>query len=137
MSTRRLPGRQPGFSLVELMIVVVVISILAAIAVPAYRQHVIRATRTDAKVALTSMAGLLERCLSRFNAYDDPGCVTGLPLNTADDTYTITGALAPGTFTLTATPINGQAQDVQCGALTLNQLGVQGVSGSLPVNQCW
>jgi type IV pilus assembly protein PilE len=137
VSTRNRHGWQGGFSLVELMTVVVVISILAAIAIPAYRQQVIRSTRTDAKVALTSMAGLLERCLSRFNAYDDPGCITGLPLTTADNTYTITGVLAPGTFALTATPINGQAQDNQCGALTLNQLGVQGVTGSLPVNQCW
>ena len=132
-------GRAGGFTLVELMIVVLVIGILTAIAVPSYRQYMLRVTRSDAKVVLTSTAQRLERCFTRFSppVYNNPACTVVLPLNTLDNTYTVTGNIAANTYALTATPINGQAEDVACGNFTLNQLGVQGVSGTKPSNECW
>jgi len=133
--------RQRGFTLVELMIVVLIVSILTAIAVPSYRQYVLRVTRTDAKVALTSISQRLERCFTQISppVFNDAACTVVLPQNTPDNTYRITGNIAANTYALTATPINGQADDATgCGSFTVNQMGVQDViGGTKPRNECW
>lgn len=58
-----------GFTLVELMIVVAIISILAAIAMPAYNQYVVKSARTQAKAALLNMAQMEERYYTNNAAY--------------------------------------------------------------------
>ena len=129
--------RQAGVTLVELLIVMLIVGILAAIAVPSYRQYVIRVTRTDAKVAATSAAQRMERCFTRGNTY--VGCDTGYPQVTQGNTYTVAFNPAPtaNTFTVTATPMNGQADDTGCATFTLDQLGVQRVTGPKPADECW
>ncbi|VUD68287.1 Fimbrial protein [Thalassocella blandensis] len=61
--------KDKGFTLLELMIVVAIVSILAAIAYPSYQQHILKARRTDAKEALLSIAGLQERYFLQHNKY--------------------------------------------------------------------
>lgn len=134
---------QRGFTLVELMIVVLIVAILTAIAVPSYRGYVLRVTRTDAKVQLMQISQRLEQCYTRGDppSYINAACAAMvLPLNTPDNTYTISYRvpLTANAYELLATPINGQADDATgCGNFTLNQLGVKGVSGSKPVEECW
>jgi type IV pilus assembly protein PilE len=64
-------GTQQGFTLTELMITVVVISILLAIAVPSYRQHVIRSKRTAAQAVMMDIANREQQFLLANRAYAD------------------------------------------------------------------
>jgi len=135
---------QRGVTLMELMIVVAIVGILASVAVPGYRAHIIRVKRSEAKTELMAVAQQLERCYTRGNAYEDAGAngCPGFPVavpRTGTVTYEITADIAEDgqAFALTATPQGGQANDTTCGALTLNQLGVRGVSTEAEPNSCW
>ncbi|MCB1624285.1 MAG: type IV pilin protein [Pseudomonadales bacterium] len=140
---------QHGVTLVELLIVVTVVGILAAIAVPSYRAYVVRTNRTEAKVALQSHVQRLERCFVRTNNYFSPQClednsgVAMYPLAVGDD-YVITiaaSALGAGNYDLAATPQGAQAgDDTECGTFTIDNLGNRSVSGSASataVASCW
>lgn len=126
-----------GLTLVELITVMVIVAILTSIAIPGYRSYVIRANRTDAKTALLSTSGALERCFTRFNRYDDPGCDVGLPRAMENYRIEVVGAIAADTFTIQAVPLNGQTKDAGCGTLGLNAANVRTVSGSKTVQDCW
>ena len=133
--------RMQGITLLELLIVVVIVGILAAIAYPSYRNYIVKARWTEAKTALTETAAGLERCFTRFNVYNDASCsdVT-LPINvtTPKGSYVITTtALDATTFTLQAASAGGQAADTACGNFTLTSTGVRGISGTKTVDDCW
>lgn len=137
--------RQQGVTLIELMIVVVIVGILAAVAIPGYRQYVIRVKRTDATRELMSLAQRLERCFTRTNDYtklDDIGtaCVT-LPSTLPEGTYRLenVAAMTATTFSIRAVPLGAQANDTKCASFTLNQIGTQGVTGTSSADPkgCW
>lgn len=135
--------KQRGITLIELMVVCMIVAILAAIAIPAYRAYVIRANRTDGKTALLSTAANLERCFTNSTpyAYDSATCTAAvtLPFTEATGNYTISGVVTPTTYTLTATPQGGQASDTECANLVINQAGQQTVSGTMSATpeRCW
>lgn len=116
--------RQRGVTLVELMIAVAIVGILAAIAYPSYRNQVMRSTRTEGRVALEQRALQLEKCFTRYMAYNSALCVVPAG-DTSDGHYRITVARNETTFTLTATAIGSQALDAACAALTLNDAGTR------------
>ena len=99
--------KQRGVTLMELMTVVAIISILAAIAYPSYRAQVRRSNRTEARVALEQTAGALEKCYTRYMAYDDtancpaPTSSTGA-LQYTEGPYRISADPHATQFTVTA-----------------------------------
>jgi len=123
-----------GFTLVELMIVVVVISVLAAIALPSYLDSVRKSRRADAKTALVQLAQFMERNYSLAQRYDQDSAgapialpFTQAPVDSPTKYYTLSlNSIARDTFTLWAKPIPGtsQASDV-CLTLTLDNAGAR------------
>ena len=140
--------RQAGFTLIELMIVVALVALLAAIAVPSYRQYVIRANRTEATSALMSIATAQEKFFLANNAYAAsvsalPGsggvkCNSGTCVTQPGGLYSVTSACAAGGcaegFTATATPVSGKSQASDaCSSFTLDSIGTRGANKS----DCW
>lgn len=128
-----------GFTLIEVMIVVVIIGILASIAYPSYQEYVRRGFRAEGQAFLSDVAARQERYFSQNNAYvTDVANVAKLGLSDANsptDKYIISLAGGEGGYTLTATQ---QFNDTKCGNLTLNALGERGRSGSdKTVDECW
>lgn len=127
--------RQGGFTLIEVMIVVAIIGILAAIAYPSYQQYVIRGNRGAAQAAMMDIANREQQLLLANRAYVAAAnaaafaASTGYVLPTevsAKYGFTITlGAGAVPSFTITFVPTGSQASD---GDLTLTSEGVKGPS---------
>jgi len=150
MSSRRSRNsrRGRGFTLIELMVVVGIVAILVAIALPSYQDAVRKGKRGQAKSDVIEIAQRAERYRTVNNAYDAgagfwasvPSADKRSPRGTAAADYLITEVEGADTFTLTATPQGGQAQDVPCGTLTINQAGAKAASGDASTtneNRCW
>ncbi len=129
-----------AFTLIELMVVVAILGILAAITVPSYLDHVVKTRRNNASIALTDLAARMERAYANNNTYAG-NTVTGLgaPTTVADDLYTLSIESADTTsFEIRATPTGAQASsDAACAALTLDHTGSQGITGTGTAGECW
>ena len=121
-----------GFTLIELMIVVAVVAILAAIAVPSYQESVRKSRRAQAKADMVEFAQLAERHHTVNNSY----AAFELPADRETPQYDLQVAATPTTFTITATPEGGQAED-RCGTLTIDHAGRKTHSTEVPVRDCW
>lgn len=129
-----------GFSLIELLIVIAVVGILAAIAYPTYVDAITQSRRADAKTTLLDIAQRIERFYSENHTYADVAdSVGGTPQTSPDGWYTINITSTASTYTLTAVPQNAQANDTGCETFTYNNLGQEGVTNgaTLPADQCW
>jgi type IV pilus assembly protein PilE len=129
--TKGTGGASRGFTLIELMITVAVVAILAAIAIPNYRQYIIRGNRSAGESVMMDIANREQQYLLANRSYADKTTLAAngytLPSDTSQNyTWNVTAGLdalssAP-IFTITFTPINGQSSDV---TLTLDNQGTK------------
>lgn len=142
MLNNSISNRETGFSLIEVMIVVVIVGVLASIAVPSYQRYVISTNRTSATACLTELAQSMERTYTQNMRYNPQGFVLPQIQCRADlaQRYGFTlGNHNARTYTISAVPTSLQ-NDTDCGTLTLNQAGQKGAAGGFniaTVRQCW
>lgn len=146
--------RQAGFTLVELLIVMAIAGILAAIAYPGYTSYLVKARRAEAQLALLTVMQQQEHFHSNHNTYvafSGPPSAPEAPAfrwwsgdTAAHSAYEISGhacleAPVERCIELRATPgtsrVNASFRDDECGTLTLNSVGQHSASG--PRQGCW
>lgn len=139
-----------GFTLIEVMIVVAVIGVLSAIAVPAYSEYVRKARRADAAATLMEASQYMQRFYSVNDRYDKKksGVAVSLPSDlqvspkgvVGNNIYyniSFLGAVTPNSYELQAVPAGSMAGD-KCGSLILASTGQKKISATaVSVNDCW
>lgn len=123
-------GKESGFTLIELMIVVTVIAIISAIALTSYNRYVIKSHRTAVQNFMLSIASREEQYFLNVLQYTATVGGGGLNLSTPSEVtgyYTTSVTLTPGPppgYTITATPVAGSTQ-ITDGTLTLDNTGAK------------
>ena len=134
---------EKGFSLIELLIVIVIVGILLGLSIPAYQDYVMRSHRADAHASLLDIASRQERFVAQNNSYTtEISANNGLGMGTTEsrEGYYDLGvaACAGGTiatcYLLTATAKGNQLNDSDCSTITFDSLGTR--SSSTP-GECW
>jgi type IV pilus assembly protein PilE len=140
------PLAPKGFTLIELMIVVAVVAIIAAIAIPSYNSSVIKSKRAIGKAELLDVLSRQEQFFVNNKGYATDLTALGFVANpyfindqgdaltaAAGSIYQISLAAGATTaaFTLQATPQNDQIADTQCGTLQISNTGLKSPT------QCW
>ena len=148
-----------GFTLIELMIVVAIVGLLAAIALPSYQSYIARGNRAAARAQLSQAAQYMQRFYATNDRYDADR--TGSQIIWATMPPTLMRAPAEGTqlyeisntggnassatqstFTLIMRPLStaSMAND-KCGGFTLTQAGAKGITAASPtaalIAECW
>jgi type IV pilus assembly protein PilE len=144
-------GRSGGFTLIEVMIVVVIVGILVAVALPGYQNSMQKGRRADAKAALLDVAGRQEQYMLDRGTYTNDMEELGFdddPMESDEGHYTVDATDCSGgtgdldrCYLLTATPKAGspQVDDARCAVFQLNSNGAKTAkdSGGSNNDECW
>ncbi len=132
-------SRLRGFTLIELMIVVAIIGILAAIAYPSYRGYVIKSQRADAHEALTRIEMAQEKWRSNNTAYTADLADLNVGSNSTEGYWALSVSDA-GAVGYTATATRADGNDPDCPTITLvKSAGVTTYNAetSKDATECW
>jgi type IV pilus assembly protein PilE len=157
----QLPSRQRGYTLIEILIVVAILGILAAVAIPSYRQNIIASNRSVAQAGLLDLANRQEQFYLDNRIYTgdltDLGYPAGMVFNNGGNSAVAVNenqilvastsneriyilqvnASSATAYGISAEPQLNQADDGACGTLSLTSTGVKGETGSASPSDCW
>ncbi len=154
MSAKQSSLRQQGFTLVELMIVILLMSVILGISIPSYRAYTLRAGRSDASSALLRIAAAQERFYLQNGTYAGNAALAAAPpaglgftgSKSAHSYYDLSLAADAGGLTIgyvaTAAVDASERQkgDTDCTSLSMDQNGRRGANGGYAaavVEECW
>ena len=159
MSKLKKNSGSAGFTLIELMIVVAIVGLLAAIALPSYQSYIARGNRAAARAQLSQAAQYMQRFYAANDRYDadrtgsqtiwatmPPALMKapteGTQLYEISNTGANASSATTSTFTLIMRPLTtaSMAND-KCGGFSLTQAGVKGVTAAgattALIAECW
>lgn len=110
-----------GLTLIELVIVVAILGIIAAVAIPSYDRYKRKGYRMDAISYLTKAAAFEENWMAEHGSYTEDKTKIG-GNTTEHDHYNIT-VTGGSTFLIAATAIGAQASDLDCASFTIDSVG--------------
>jgi len=125
-----------GFTVIEALVVMVIVSILASVAYPSYVSQMRKSFRTEAATELVSMAQAQEQFFSRYRTYTSvvsapetcvgPACGLQKPSGLSENEYyTLTANGDATSYTVTATAYGTQTDDLDCSILTVDNVGLK------------
>jgi len=127
-----------GFTLIELMIVIAVIAIVVAIAIPAYSDYITRSKRADGKTGLLALQLEQEKYRANNPTYAAAASL-GLPADSPDGHYQINvTSFSAASYALSAAP-NASQNDPECATLTIDESSNKSATGTAvdPLATCW
>jgi len=132
-----------GFTLIEVMIVVVIIGVIAAIALPSYQDYTKRARRADGKAALLSLQLAQEKYRANQPSYGSLSDLSGSISSTSPEGYYTLSVVkvdssgaTPSTYTATATPTTKNNQNTDdCGSFVVTSSDIHTAGGDDEL--CW
>jgi type IV pilus assembly protein PilE len=126
-----------GFTLLEILITLSITTLLFAIAIPTYSNHILRTNRYAAEIALSKLATALEQYYLINNTYKNAS-ITALNIQEPKNYQLKILSATDATFLLAAEPLANQAKnDTTCATLTLNSQNEKSITGSSTVEECW
>jgi type IV pilus assembly protein PilE len=135
MAARR---HQPGFTLIEVMIVCAVVGVLASVAIPGYQAHLMHSRRADAASALMRLQQAQERFRMHHGLYTADFRALQVAPSSGEGLYALAVEVTgPDSYRATATPVAGRAQagDRECAPLALDVK--LGFAQPGPSARCW